>query len=202
MAVLRTELQNVQKIMVEDLGERKEKQLSDVRAENDALKIDLNNVQHENAKLSEKLSKLEEDQEDLKEKYFNADAQAESLKVELKQKQSNIDQLKQNLKDSNRNSDEQAERIGLLKAEIDALNYSSKESLNSAQSQSSAMHVQLNTLQTRLGVQDGKIKDLNRELVTIQTHYDEQVQLNDELKGQMAEMAGNVQETSRQKSNL
>merc|ERR1712228_614350 len=40
VAVLRTELQNVQKIMVEDIGEKKEKKLEDLRSENEALKIE------------------------------------------------------------------------------------------------------------------------------------------------------------------
>ena len=38
VAVLRSELQNVQKIMVEDLGEKKEKQLENLRSENLELK--------------------------------------------------------------------------------------------------------------------------------------------------------------------
>jgi len=41
VAVLRSELQNVQKIMVEDIGEKKEKKLEDLRSENEALKIEV-----------------------------------------------------------------------------------------------------------------------------------------------------------------
>ena len=41
VAVLRSELQNVQKIMVEDIGEKKEKKLEDLRNDNETLKIEL-----------------------------------------------------------------------------------------------------------------------------------------------------------------
>ena len=39
--MLRSELQNVQKIMVEDLGEKKEQQLGLLREENDKLRTEL-----------------------------------------------------------------------------------------------------------------------------------------------------------------
>ena len=97
MAVLRSELQNVQKIMVEDLGEKKEQQLTQLRAENEELRTELREKASAQKAHNEAFAKLEEASEDLKEKFFSADASAEALKEELKQKQSNLDQMKQNL---------------------------------------------------------------------------------------------------------
>ena len=63
VAVLRSELQNVQKIMVEDIGEKKEKKLDDLRSENEGLKIEVAKLnqdsQSKNTQWNQQVSQLE-----------------------------------------------------------------------------------------------------------------------------------------------
>ena len=63
VAVLRSELQNVQKIMVEDIGEKKEKKLDDLRSENEGLKIEVvklnQDSQSKNTQWNQQVSQLE-----------------------------------------------------------------------------------------------------------------------------------------------
>ena len=63
VAVLRSELQNVQKIMVEDIGEKKEKKLDDLRSENEGLKIEVAKLnqdsQIKNTQWNQQVSQLE-----------------------------------------------------------------------------------------------------------------------------------------------
>ena len=85
VAVLRSELHNVQKIMVEDIGEKKEQQLADLRNNNEKLKEELVQLKSEStsklSSLTQKVQEVEEEKEDLKEKFYCADAQSESLKA-------------------------------------------------------------------------------------------------------------------------
>ena len=85
MAVLRSELHNVQKIMVEDIGEKKEQQLADLRTNNEKLKEELVQLKSEStsklSSLTQKVQEVEDEKEDLKEKFYCADAQSESLKA-------------------------------------------------------------------------------------------------------------------------
>lgn len=52
-------------------------------------------------------------------------------------------------------------------------------------------------MQQRLNSQEGKVADLTDELATLQRHYDEQCQSNDDLKAQMAEVKSTLAEAQR-----
>ena len=69
------------------------------------------------------------------------------------------------------------------------------------QSKTNALQATIDTLQGRLGAQEAKINDLNNELGTVQKHYDEQCQGNDDLKGQLADLQSQLKDTQRQKGN-
>ena len=202
MAVLRSELQNVQKIMVEDLGEKKEQQLCLLREENDKLRTELRERAEQEKAHNEAVAKLEEASEDLKEKFFSADASAESLKEELRQKQSNLDQMKQNLQETSRQLNDKVEQIECLRVEIQSLRSTSADALSSEQTRLSGMQVKIETLNSRLGSQDGKISDLTTELNTLQGHYNEQCEANDELRCQLSDSQGSLQEAARARTNL
>jgi chromosome segregation ATPase len=206
VAVLRAELQNVQKIMVEDIGEKKEKQLDNVRADNDKLKEELLNFKSQSIatckELSQKIKHLEDENGDLKEKFFHADAQSESLQVDVKTRQSNLDQLKQNLQEVTRGSDQKSNEIGHLKSEIASLQDVTKENLSSEQTKANSLEVKLETLQNRLSSQKARVSDLTDELATLQRHYDEQCHSNDEIKGHLGEVQSSLQESQRHKGNL
>ena len=81
VAVLRSELHNVQKIMVEDIGEKKEQQLADLRTNNEKLVQLKSESTSKLSSLTQKVQEVEEEKEDLKEKFYCADAQSESLKA-------------------------------------------------------------------------------------------------------------------------
>ena len=78
---------------------------------------------------------------------------------------------------------------------------SKKDVLNTEQSKTNALQATIDTLQGRLGAQEAKINDLNNELGTVQKHYDEQCQGNDDLKGQLADLQSQLKDTQRQKGN-
>ena len=69
------------------------------------------------------------------------------------------------------------------------------------QSKTNALQATIDTLQGQLGAQEAKINDLNNELDTVQKHYDEQCQGNDDLKGQLADLQSQLKDTQRQKGN-
>ena len=56
-------------------------------------------------------------------------------------------------------------------------------------------------LQGRLTAQESKMNDLSHELSTVQKHYDEQCQENDDLKGQLADLQSQLKDSQRQKGN-
>ena len=71
--------------MVEDIGEKKEQQLADLRTNNEKLKEELVQLKSEStsklSSLTQKVQEVEDEKEDLKEKFYCADAQSESLKA-------------------------------------------------------------------------------------------------------------------------
>ncbi len=195
VAVLKAELQNVQKIMVEDLGERKEKQLEDYRSENESLK---SNIVH----LNSKIAKLEEETEELKDKFFNADAQAESLKVEASGLKSNLKKTETDLAKAKEDNAKKIEEIDSVKVELNSLQRSTNENLTVEQERIGELQVKTETLQNKLSGSESKVQDLTSEMETLQRHYDEQCQANDELKGQLCESQNNLKDLQRQKTNL
>ena len=142
--------------MVEDIGEKKDQQITDLRDKNENLIKELSDLKTnsitEMATLSQKIQKLEDEKDDLQEKFFSADAKAESLKSDMKAKQCSIDQLKQNLQSSQKNLDEQTSEILQLKNEIQILKDSSKDSLSSEQTKALSMQATIDTLQVKIWV--------------------------------------------------
>ena len=140
--------------MVEDIGEKKDQQITDLRDKNENLIKELSDLKTnsitEMATLSQKIQKLEDEKDDLQEKFFSADAKAESLKSDMKAKQCSIDQLKQNLQSSQKNLDERTSEILQLKNEIQILKDSSKDSLSSEQTKALSMQATIDTLQVKI----------------------------------------------------
>lgn len=202
VAVLRSELQNVQKIMVEDIGEKKEKVIDNLRQEKEELQKQYSELDNEHKNLKSKLVNLEESIDDWKEKYFNADAAAEAIKAELKQKQSNIDQLKQSNQELRRQMDEKDDQIEGLKTDSDAAHNDNLRTLSEESAKVRDLTAKLESLNGKYAAQESKVSDLNSQLSTLQSQYEQKVGSYSDLKSQQNELQGNLQEVQRHKSNL
>ena len=110
--------------------------------------------------------------------------------------------MKQNLQESSRQLNDKVEQIECLRVEIQSLRSTSADALSSEQTRLSGMQVKIETLNSRLGTQDGKISDLTTELNTLQGHYNEQCEANDELRCQLSDSQGSLQEAARARTNL
>ena len=91
----------------------------------------------------------------------------------------------------------QSSELGSLRSQITQLQ-STNESLRAdntnLKSKSSSEAEQLSQ---RLSGQEGKVNDLQEELSTLQRHYDEQCQVNDDLKSQVHDVKNSLEEANR-----
>ena len=96
---------------------------------------------------------------------------------------------------------EKAAELKEVREKLSAIESQTRTDLASENAKSQQLLLQTETLQSRLSGQEGKISDLTEELSTLQRHYDEQCQANDELKSQLLEQEKSLEEALRHKSN-
>ena len=87
--------------------------------------------------------------------------------------------------------------VEALKAQVAGMESIGRELRLAQTSSAQESQTELSRLQQKLSAQDGKVVDLTEELATLQRHYDEQCQSNDDLKTLNGELKNSLEEMKR-----
>ena len=83
---------------------------------------------------------------------------------------------------------------------MDEIKEQSKRSLDEEKSKVRTLQSALNAAQDKLSGKEGQTSDLTEELSTLQCHYNEQMEANNDLKSQLLEKSNALEDSLRHKA--
>ena len=87
------------------------------------------------------------------------------------------------------------------KSDLDDLKERSKHNLDEEMSKVQKLQSALKTAQDKLSGKEGQTSDLAEELSTLQCHYNEQLEANNDLKSQLLEKSNCLEDALRHKTD-
>lgn len=182
--VLQLELVQVQKMM-DEMNQEKDRVI-------ESLKAELSQVQSSNLDLTDKRI------QDLQNELENAkNAELSELQSKLNDQSLVIQGLQNQLGVSQSENLEKKNELESIRGQLKATEMQLSHLTNAQLSDSEKLGLEMQRLQEKISSEQGKVSDLSQELSVLQTHYDDQCQINDELKGQVLEQKSQISDLER-----